>query len=236
MKSKFLLLLVPFAFVACAKNEPQIDFEKPVMQVPKPTPMVRKNKGSLYSRKGASLFADKKDLQIGDIIQVRVSESLSSKTNNKRELSSDSNNKFGGGLMTPTTGNTNGLSGVTDNVASNVNKLLGVDFNTSSNRTNNGEVKSQLNETFSTNVSAIIEETYQNGNYYIRGYKEMLIDGQKQSLVLSGVIRPYDITPDNAISSSQIANLKILYKKDGEEQDVMHVPWGIKIIQKFWPF
>lgn len=234
MKSKFLLLLVPFAFVACTKNEPQIDFEKPVMQVPKPTPMVRKNKGSLYSRKGASLFADKKDLQIGDIIQVRVSESLSSKTNNKRELSTDRNSSLGGGLLSPTTGNT--LAGVTRNASDKINPLIGVDFNTKSNSTNNGEVKTQLNETFSTNVSAIIEETYQNGNYYIRGYKEMLIDGQKQSLVLSGVIRPYDITPDNAISSSQIANLKILYKKDGEEQDVMHVPWGIKIIQKFWPF
>lgn len=66
----------------------------------------------------------------------------------------------------------------------------------------------------------------------------MLIDGQKQSLTLTGgVIRPYDITADNAISSSQIANLKILYRKDGEEQDVLHVPWGgLKVIQMFWPF
>ena len=54
--------------------------------------------------------------------------------------------------------------------------------------------------------------------------------------MLTGVIRPYDITSDNAVSSSQIANLKILYRKDGEEQNVLHVPWGLKIIQMFWPF
>lgn len=235
MKSKHLLfLLIPFMYAGCVTEQPKIDFKKPQMQVPKPAPVVKKNKGSLYSRKGASLFADKKDLQVGDIIQVQISESLSSNTKSKRELSNDRNTSLGGGLVTPTTGNT--IGGVTDNIASNVNKFLGVDFNTKSSTSNNGEVKTQLDETFSTNVSAIIEQTYQNGNYYIKGYKEMLIDGQKQSLVLSGVIRPYDITPDNAVSSSQVANLKILYEKDGEEQDVMHVPWGLKIIQKFWPF
>ena len=64
----------------------------------------------------------------------------------------------------------------------------------------------------------------------------MLIDGQKQSLTLTGVIRPYDITADNSVTSAQIANMKLLYKKDGEEQDVMHVPWGTRILQLFWPF
>ncbi len=233
MKNSFLLLIVVIFFTACV-NEQNIEFEKPKLQVPKPIPVVKKKKGSLYSLKGPSLFADKKDLQIGDIIQVQISESLSSNTNNKREVSSDRTNSLGGGLLTATTGNT--LGGITKNVANKLNPIAGVNFGSTTNTANNGEVKTKLSETFSTNVSAIIEETYQNGNYYIKGFKEMLIDGQKQSLMLTGVIRPYDITSDNAISSSQIANLKIMYSKDGEEQDVMHVPWGLSIIQKFWPF
>ena len=53
---------------------------------------------------------------------------------------------------------------------------------------------------FETTISAIIEETYQNGNYYIKGRKEMLIEGQKQNIVVSGVIRPYDITSNNSIN------------------------------------
>jgi len=233
MRNSFLLLIIAILFTACA-NEQKIEFKKPELQVPKPIPVVKKKKGSLYSLKGPSLFADKKDLQVGDIIQVRISESLSSNTNNKREVSSDRKNNLGGGLLTATTGNV--LGGITKKVADKLNPLTGVNFDSTTKSANNGEVKTNLNESFSTNVSAIIEETYQNGNYYIKGFKEMLIDGQKQSLLLTGVIRPYDITSDNAISSSQIANLKILYSKDGEEQDVMHVPWGVSIIQKFWPF
>lgn len=235
MKTKkyFLFALFPLFFTACMK-EPKIEFVKPPQQVPKAKPIIKKNKGSLYSLKGPSLFADKKDLQVGDLIQVQISERLSSNTNNKREVSADRKNSLGGGLFSGTGSNV--LSGVTKTITDKANPLVGVDFGTTSNTANNGEVKTNLSENFSTTVSAIIEETYQNGNYYIKGFKEILIDGQKQSLRLTGVIRPYDITSDNSISSSQIANLKIMYSKDGEEQDVMHVPWGLKIIQKFWPF
>lgn len=234
MLNKYLLLLViPFLFVACTP-EPEIKFEKPRLQVPKAEPKVQRKKGSLYSMRGPSLFADKKDLQIGDIIQVQISESLSSNTNSKRELSSDSDTSLGGGMFTPMTGNA--LSGVTKNIANKANPLLGVDFGTKSTSSNSGEVKTNLSETFSTSVSAIIEETYQNGNYLIRGEKQMLIDGQLQSLVLTGIIRPYDITPDNSVSSAQVANMKLLYKKDGEEQDMLRVPWGTKVIRMFWPF
>ena len=63
-KTSQILILIPFIFTACVK-EPQIEFSEPKVQVPKPAPIVKKNKGSLYAVKGPSLFADKKDLQIG---------------------------------------------------------------------------------------------------------------------------------------------------------------------------
>ena len=48
---------------------------------------------------GTSLFADKKDLQVGDIIQIVISEDLTSKVIIKRELTSTRDNNLGGGLM-----------------------------------------------------------------------------------------------------------------------------------------
>ncbi len=235
MKNKkyIFLIIIPLLFIGCSKNE-KLDFAKPQMQIPKQPKVIERKKGSLYTRSGPSLFADKKDLQVGDIIQVRINESLSSDTNNKRELTRDDNTSLGGGLITPTSGNT--LSGTVQKYADKFNRIAGVSFNTENSSSNKGEVKSSLDESFSTTVSVIIQETYQNGNYFVRGEKELLIDGQKQEVVIAGVIRPYDITPDNSISSSQIANLKVLYKKDGEEKDVMHTPWGTKLIRAIWPF
>jgi len=229
--SNFILILLPFIFLGCAvTSEPELDFNKPDVQIPKKPPEPIKNKGSLYSQRGTSLFADKKDLQVGDIIQIVISEDLTSKSTNKRELSSTRDNSLGGGLLAST--GTNGLS----SVANKVNSTLGVGFSTNSDSSDKGSVKTSLDETFETTVSAIIEETYENGNYYIKGKKEMLVEGQKQEIIVSGVIRPYDITSDNSINSSQIADLKLLYDKDGTESEILETPWGLKLIRKIWPF
>ena len=64
----------------------------------------------------------------------------------------------------------------------------------------------------------------------------MLVEGQKQVIIVSGVIRPYDITSDNSINSSQVADLKLLYDKDGTEAEILETPWGLKLIRKIWPF
>ena len=230
-----IFLLISFVFIGCsATSNPELEFDKPEVQIPKKLPEAKKNKGSLYSMQGTSLFADKKDLQVGDIIQIVINEDLSSKSNNKRELSSKRDNNLGGGIFAAT--GTNALSGGIGSAADKLNSSLGVNFGTNSSSSDKGSVKTQLDETFETIVSAIIEETYQNGNYYIKGKKEMLIEGQKQEIIISGVIRPYDISSDNSINSSQIANLKLLYDKNGTESEILETPWGLKFLRSIWPF
>ncbi len=233
MKNSILIFLVLF-LVGCSSSKQELEFEKPEIQIPKKSPEPRKNKGSLYSIQGTSLFADKKDLQVGDIIQIVINEDLTSKSNNKRELSSDRETSLGGGVFAATGNNT--LGETTAGLANKANRNLGVNFGTESSSADKGSVKTQFDETFETTISAIIEETYQNGNYYIKGKKEMLIEGQKQNVIISGVIRPYDISSDNSINSSQIANLKLLYEKDGTESDILETPWGTKFIRTIWPF
>ena len=235
MHKYLTLLVIPFFITGCGITEKQeISFKKPKIQIPKKVDMPKKNKGSLYSMQGASLFADKKDLQIGDIIQINIDENLSSNSKNKRELTANRNNNLGGGILAGTNGN---VPNSTTNRAINAfNGGVGVGFSSTSSTTDTGEVKTQFDETFETTVSAIIEETYQNGNYFIKGSKELLIDGQKQTIIITGVIRPYDINSDNSIGSSQIANLKLLYDKEGTEADIMETPWGLKLMRAIWPF
>ena len=234
MRNSLVIILISIIFSACVSSKEELAFEKPEIQIPKKSPEPLKNKGSLYSMQGASLFADKKDLQVGDIIQIVISENTKQAANNKRELTSTRANNLGGGLLAAT--GTNSLSGAVGSAANDFNSDLGVGFGTKSTSSDKGSVKTQVAETFSSTVSAIIEETYQNGNYYIKGKKEMLIEGQKQEVIISGVIRQYDITSDNSINSSQIANLKLLYDKNGTESDILETPWGLKLIRTIWPF
>ena len=230
-----ILILISFVFIGCsATSNPELEFDKPEVQIPKKLPEAKKNKGSLYSMQGTSLFADKKDLQVGDIIQVVISEGITQKSDNKRELTSDRKNEFGGGMFASM--GTDPLNSTVGRVTDKANSVFGVNFNTESSDSDKGKVKTQVNENFDTKISAIIDETYQNGNYFIKGNKEVIIDGQKQEIVITGVIRPYDITSDNSVNSSQIANLKMIYKKDGSEADLLQVPWGTKILRAIWPF
>jgi len=230
MKFRQTLLLIVISLILSACSQNNIDFKKPEIQVPKAQKIVQKKKGSLYSVQGTSLFADKKDLQIGDIIQVIITEALTNTTNNKREIKSDKSISTGTGTIGPETGST--LNDRTTNIVNKVNRNLGLRFNSTGSSSFSGEGKSSINENFQTALSVIIQETYQNGNYYIKGSKQLLIDGQMQEIIISGVIRPYDITPENSILSTQIANLKILYEKDGEEADATKVPFVFKWLLK----
>ncbi|MEA3383901.1 MAG: flagellar basal body L-ring protein FlgH [Campylobacterota bacterium] len=233
MKNKIVLtIIVLITFIGCGKKQNDIDInKKPEMQIPKKIVQVQKKRGTLYSRKGASLFSDKKDLQVGDIIQILIEETLTNDSANSRTTSKTTSSSLGGGIFAPSV-----AGGATTNTANKLNSATGIGFSTTSTGSFSGNAKSAADEEFTTTISAIIEQTYQNGNYFIKGTKEMLINNQKQNIKISGVIRPYDISPDNTVYSYQLANLKILYEKDGEEMDALSKPWGTKILEIIWPF
>ena len=234
MKNSLLALSILLLLTGCSKQA-SIDINtSPKIQVPKKTTPLKRKSGSLYSRQGSSLFADKKDLQVGDILQVIVEESLKNDSKGSRSTSKDTTTKLGGGVFSPATGVT--LQGGATDLVAKANSNIGIGFDATTANSFSGSATSKVDEKLTTTISVIIEQTYQNGNYFVKGSKEMLIDGQKQVMAISGVIRPYDISPDNTVYSYQLANLKILYKKDGEEVDDLHKGWGTKAIESIWPF
>ena len=229
----FYILPISFIFIGCSSSNQTIDIkERPRLQVPKKAePTVRK-KGSLYTRKGPSLFSDKKDLQVGDIIQVIVQEGLNNSSEDTMESSKKTSTGIGGGLISNLTPGSTKV----DRLTGKANHLLGLGLNANSSNLLSGSVKAKSVEVFTTTISAVITQTYQNGNYFIEGSKQMLINGQKQIIKISGLIRPYDIAPDNTINSSQLANLKILYNKAGKEMQSVDKPWGSELIENVSPF
>lgn len=229
--SLILLVIISFFINGCSTVEKNINIkQKPKLQVPKVVQPVAKKKGSLYSRRGASLFSDKKDLQIGDIIQIYIDETLTNESSDSKTTSRDSTTALNGGAFTNITpGSTVG------DVATKLNRNIGIGFSAGSSNGFNGSQSQSSDEEFTTVISAIIQETYQNGNYLVMGTKQMLLNGQKQNIKISGVIRPYDISPDNTVYSYQLANLKVFYEKDGVEE-ALDKPWGSKAIESIWPF
>ena len=64
-------------------------------------------------------------------------------------------------------------------------------------------------------VTARVVEVFPNGNLRIEGEKSLIINGERQLTILSGVVRPEDITPDNSIASNLLADAEITFKGKG---------------------
>lgn len=184
-------------------------------------------------------------MQIGDIIKINISDSVKSSYANTRSTSKTGSNALDGGTIesppapppiVDEDGNEIPQPVTEPTVITQIKKLLGYSFTSENSTSFSGNANSKLDEKFEASISAVIEQIYQNGNYFIKGAKMLLIKDQQQKILITGVIRPYDISPDNTIESDQIADLKIVYVKEGDDAVQTKTPWGTEILNKGWPF
>jgi len=228
MKENLIFLLLPIVmFISCsAPLEPKINMKPPVYvkKLAKKNPKkVKRYEGSLFGRGDNPLFSDKKAMKENDIVTVVIDENTIQLSQASKKLSDAHTSTLGGGIFTG------------EKVAK-LNKITDMSFQTNSKSTFAGSGTQSRNEKFSTTISARIVKVLDNGNYFIQGSRELLINGNKQIIKLSGVIRPYDIDQFNTINSKYIADAKILYDTKGDIRDSTDEPYGTKILKKVWPF
>ena len=75
-----------------------------------------------------------------------------------------------------------------------------------------------------------------NGTLVIKGNREIRVNNENQRITLSGLIRPVDISPDNTILSSYVANARIEYTGSGSVSDKQRPGWLTRFIDFIWPF
>ena len=242
MKNNLLIVisivLIPYLFSGCTAKltDPEIDFEPPtyVEQMPaKEEQQDFGSTGSLFGKGDNPLFSDHKAMHVNDIVTVVISETAKSSNTGTKQLSENDSSKLGGGLFGSTNGAANGF------MNSNMNTVSGftdVGFTSGSESSYKGQGSATKDASFTTTISARIVKVLKNGNYFISGRREILVDDQKQLIQISGVIRPYDIDQYNKINSTQISDAKILYKTQGDMDRATKQGWGTKIIQSIWPF
>ncbi len=237
MQKKLLLSIVAVVLISgCTGKyiEPEMDFKPPeyVEQMP-----AMENEqshilgGSIFGQGDNPLFSDHKAMHVNDIVTVSITESINSSNSVNKKTSEADTTELGGGTFT--SGENNGL---VNSLANSANNLTNVGFQAGSTSSYAGQGAYSKAATFTTVVSARIIKVLENGNYFISGRREMLIDDEKQTLQLSGVIRPYDIDQNNQISSDKISDAKILYDSQGELDRSIEQGWGTKAIKAVWPF
>lgn len=235
MKKHYALLLAPFLFSACQQYdvEPKITFKPPkyVEELPsKEEEETFGNNGSLFGKGRNPLFTDKKAMYLNDIITVVISEQASASSNAQKKLSQNNNTALGGangeyfGVNRP-----NPLLGK-------LNDIANYNMTTNSATSYAGQGSNTRNEQFTTTLTARVVKVMNNGNYFISGRRELLVNGEKQIMQLSGVISPNNINQKNEINSRFIADARILYTTQGDLKQSTTQGWGTRVAEALWPF
>jgi flagellar L-ring protein precursor FlgH len=206
--------------------------------------------GSLW-REGVTdergMFADKRAKRIGDIVTVVVNENVG--MTNSLNLTTAKQNSSG--MAT-------GIEGVASNIVNQFvttlpSTLLGkriqhnagnqgvavptvpaLTVNGTNSFTGGGTITN--NQTITGSAAVQVVDVLPNGNLVIEGLREISFSKERQFMSLHGIVRPYDIQPDNTISSSNIAGAQVQIVSEGTLTDAQKKGWLLKLNDKISPF
>lgn len=91
-------------------------------------------------------------------------------------------------------------------------------------------------DTVNMRVAAVVTQVLPNGNLVIAGKQEMVVNYDMRELKVTGVIRPEDISSQNAINYDQIAEARISYGGRGQLMDVQQARYGSQLLDIIFPF
>ncbi|MBK9248646.1 MAG: flagellar basal body L-ring protein FlgH [Ignavibacteria bacterium] len=143
-----------------------------------------------------SLYSDVKAYRVGDAVTILIVEETIA--DNSATTTQSTKTDLSGGVSA-STGSTSFDGSVS----------LGTG------NTFNGRGQTSRNEKFRTKLSAKVTSVEANGNMKIEGKRTFQLNGENQSITLSGFIRPADVQSDNSIYSYSIMDLTVVYEGDG---------------------
>lgn len=157
------------------------------------------------ARGQASMFADPKARQVGDLITVVLAERTSAQRESRWENAAGG--RLGGGGEGSTGSPLAGRFG------------LDADFNKEALSRNESVQSDLLNGT----ITARVVDVDGAGNLVVEGERRLEVNGETHLMRINGTIRPYDVRSNNTVLSHDIANASIVYRRAGLTQRVFRV-------------
>ncbi|MCB1196529.1 flagellar basal body L-ring protein FlgH [bacterium] len=157
-----------------------------------------------------SMLNDNKAYKIGDIITIEISESLT--VDRTSETSTDKSVSNKGSItewLYPVAASQGFLS--------HEGELPSWEYGVDKDFEGKGSIKES--DKITAHIAATIIDILPNGNLLIEGSREIQVANDLKRVVISGIIRKTDITAENTVSSTLIANSKIYYEGEGPLAD-----------------
>ena len=168
------------------------------------------------------LMGDLRARRVNDLVTVRVVESISAV--GSADSSLDKNSK-GGAAVTSFFGAESRYPGWLD-----PSSLAAIGSST----TFKGGGQTQRAGELSAVISARVVEVLPNGDLALEGIREVDINGDRQIIVLSGVVRTADIGPGNVVPSTAVGQMRVRYFGRGLIKDNLQPGWIIRVLNKIF--
>jgi flagellar L-ring protein precursor FlgH len=186
------------------------------------------DRASLWSGTRQSLLGDRRAVKRGDILTVVI------KIDEKAEISNATDRSRSGteSLSVP------GLFGLPQRLdeklpeGASSSELVGI--NSSSNSSGDGSVKRK--EKLTLRVAATIVDVLPNGVLSITGSQELRVNFEMRELLVTGYVRPADISRQNEITYDKIASARVSYGGRGQISDVQQPRFGQQALDAVLPF
>ncbi len=227
-----VLVLLSIALSACGSQinvRPDDPQYAPVVvaTAPKPQPQ----EGSLYlDNHGLALFGNTNNHRVGDIVTILLDErTISSKSTgvviDKEASVSLLENGAGTVLGKDTTKKLPLIGNVT------------IPTNAAQSREFAGDASADQSNRLQGSISVTITDIMPNGNLVIRGEKWMTLNRGDEYIRISGILRKEDVTLQNTVSSTKLANARISYSGTGDLANSQRMGWLSRFFNsEYWPF
>ncbi len=184
---------------------------------------------SLWKKGSSGFFKDQRASKVGDIITVNISAKDAATMKNKTEQLRDTNSD------TVEVGSFFGFESYAKDYLPDAVEPGNL-VNVTSDHDVTGEGKIDRSETINMTMAGIVTQVLPNGNLVIEGSQEIRVNYELRQLTVKGIIRRADITSDNTIDSSKIAELRVSYGGKGTISDVQEPRYGRQLIDILSPF
>ena len=218
-----LILIVTLGLLAGCAGAKLEDEPFPMTEYRLPTQEQVSN-GAIFGAASVGLYEDIRAKRVGDIIMVQLAEQTAAQKTANTNITKSSANKITDPI----------LAGATRNPGGGDDTL---EFDLSSDHEFSGSGGSNQSNSLTGAIAVTVAAVLPNGNLVVEGEKWVKINRGKEYIRLRGLVRPTDVSLDNVVMSSRVANAEIYYGGKGEVARSNAPGWLSRIfMSQAWPF
>jgi flagellar L-ring protein FlgH len=181
---------------------------------------------SLWRDDSKSMFADKRGVTVGDIITIVIQESTTASKDNKTATSKQAamDASISTFLYSPT------ASGLLTQGG----QLPALKYSSKNDFSGGGTINNS--EKIIARIAVKVVDVMPNKTLIIEGRRETAFGGERQEMVLRGIVRTDDVLANNTVFSYNVADASIRINSRGAVSDTQRKGWFTRIWDFITPF